>query len=79
MVVTAYFTPMRLVAVVYVVIAVVANFFVDHPLVFAAALLAYPVALWLIVGQRRADRGNKTKPHKPVDDRGYGAQKTETA
>lgn len=70
LVVAAQFTVMRIAAVVYVVLAVAANFFVDHPLVFALALLAYPVALWAIVSRRKTARQPKSKPVEVRDDTG---------
>jgi len=53
---------MRMAAIVYIVISVVANFIIDHFTVFVLAMFSFPVLIWLLL------RREKSKNQKPVAD-----------
>lgn len=54
---------MRIAAIVYIIITVVANFFIDNLTVLLLAMLSFPVLLWLLLKKRKT-KPVKHSPHK---------------
>jgi Flp pilus assembly protein TadB len=59
---------MRIAAIIFIILAVVANFFFNNLTVFVLAMFSFPVLLWLLLKKRKTNTARITTDSSERND-----------
>jgi hypothetical protein len=60
--------PMRILLLVYVIVFLLLNFFIDHPFIFYLAMSTFPVSVYLLIRRSGKNRHKSSSPAKQPEN-----------